>query len=181
MATYRRLLTPGATYFFTLVTQDRSPLLTEPQVVEVLRQAFREVRREYPFRVEAIVLLPDHLYCLWTLPDGDADYARRWNIVKRRVSQRVRHLLPTPEIGSQAARRELGLWQRRFWEHQIRDEADFERHANYLHWNPVKHGYVPRVSDWPWSSFHRHVERKVYPPDWGGLVQADESADYGEP
>ncbi|MGH8334616.1 MAG: REP-associated tyrosine transposase, partial [Pseudomonas sp.] len=100
---------------------------------------------------------------LWTLPEGDADYALRWNLVKRRVSQQVRHLITTDLTSSRGKRRELGLWQRRFWEHQIRDDLDLARHVDYVHWNPVKHGYVIRVADWPYSSFHRYVTRGLYP------------------
>jgi len=180
MATFRRLLTPGATWFFTLVTLNRRPLLTRPAVLDALRSSFREVRHEQPFTLDAIVILPDHLHCIWTLPESDRDYARRWSILKRRVSQRVREQLPVANSTSQIARRELGLWQRRFWEHQIRDDADLVRHMDYLHWNPVKHGLVARVADWPWSSFHRHVEHGIYSPDWGGTPVDNEDSDYGE-
>lgn len=114
------------------------------------------------------MLLPDHLHCAWTLPEGDADYAARWNIIKRLVSQETRALIPEDGNPVRVRRRELGLWQRRFWEHQIRDEGDLARHVDYIHWNPVKHGYVEAVRDWPYSSFHRFVEKGVYPWDWAG-------------
>lgn len=181
MATFRRALTPGATWFFTVVTQDRWPILTQPALLYALRLAFREVRQAHPYTLDAVVLLPDHLHCVWTLPEGDADYARRWNILKRLVSQRAREHLPGPANASQAKRGELGLWQRRFWEHQIRDDADLARHLDYLHWNPVKHGHVTRVIDWPWSSFHRYVAQGIYPADWGGEVTETPSGEYGEP
>ena len=121
------------------------------------------------------MLLPDHLHCLWELPPGDTDFARRWSIIKRKVSQSV-HLPPTSN--SRVARRESGFWQRRFWEHGIRDADDYRRHMDYLHWNPVKHGLVTRVADWPWSSFHRLVREGLYPTGWGGAGEQD--GDFGE-
>ncbi len=123
---------------------------------------------ERPFVIEAFVLLPDHLHCIWTLPPDDADYATRWSMIKRGMSQKVRNLIQVPLRMSQQNRGEIGLWQRRFWEHQIRDDADREGHVDYIHWNPVKHGYVRQVRDWPYSSFHRFVARGYYPLDWAG-------------
>ena len=118
-----------------------------------------------------------------TLLPGDARYALRWNLIKRLVSQATRHLVASPLSLSRQQRRELGLWQRRFWEHQIRDEQDLIKHVEYIHWNPVKHGYVPRVWDWPYSSFHRYVKQGLYPLDWAGGEDANDVAegDYGEP
>lgn len=144
-----------------------------------LREALRAVKRAHRFTIDAFVLLPDHLHCLWTLPEGDADYALRWNLVKRRVSQQVRHLITTDLTSSRRKRRELGLWQRRFWEHQIRDDLDFAKHVDYVHWNPVKHGYVIRVADWPYSSFHRYVTRGLYPLTWASHAE-DDAGRYGE-
>jgi len=145
--------------------------LTDPPVYSALREALRAVKGAHPFTIDAFVLLPDHLHCLWTLPKGDADYALRWNLVKRRVSEQVRHLITTDLTSSRRKRRELGLWQRRFWEHQIRDDLDFAKHADYVHWNPVKHGYVIRVADWPYSSFHRYVTRGLYPLTWAPAMR----------
>ncbi len=166
MATFRRSLVPGATYFFTVNTHTRQKILTHPQVVAALRAAFHSVKARYPFEIDAFVLLPDHLHCIWTLPPEDARYSLRWNAIKRLVSQQTR-TLHSQNLGSlQRERRELGLWQRRFWEHQIRDESDFEKHVDYIHWNPVKHRYAVRILEWPYSSFHRYVKRGLRPRDW---------------
>ncbi len=122
--------------------------------------------REHPFHVEGWVVLPDHLHCIWTLPRGDDDFAMRWRLIRSGFS----HALPAVERRSRVRvyRRELGIWQRRFRVHLIHDEEDYRRHMDYLHFNPVKHGYVERVSEWPYSTFHRLVARGVYPPDWAG-------------
>lgn len=178
MATYRRALTKGATYFFTVNTHQRHAVLTAPPVYQALKESIRLVKQTRPFAIEAFVLLPDHLHCIWTLPENDADYATRWNIIKRLVSQETRGLVPGEGNRSRAKRRELGLWQRLFWEHEIRDESDFERHVDYIHWNPVKHGYVRAVCDWPYSSFHRFVEKDLVPRDWAGCDI--DGGDYGE-
>jgi putative transposase len=133
--------------------------------IEVLRATFRRVRTRHPFRLEAVVVLPDHLHCVWTLPPGDTDYSTRWNLIKGCFSRAI-------EKGERVShcrtkRGERGLWQRRFWEHLIRDQDDFNRHVDYVHWNPVKHGWVRRVADWPHSSFHAFRRRGIYPEDWG--------------
>ncbi|HLD13727.1 MAG TPA: transposase [Burkholderiales bacterium] len=183
MATFRRSTVPGATYFFTVNTYQRQKVLTAAPFYQALKQSLRTVRETRPFTIEAFVLLPDHLHCLWTLPENDADYAVRWNIIKRGVSQQTRDLLTAPLTRSRQQRGELGLWQRRFWEHRIRDERDFEKHVDYIHWNPVKHGYVKRVKDWPYSSFHRFVDRGLYPPDWASHSTENEhleDGDFGE-
>ena len=163
MPRYLRAFVPGGTFFFTVTLLERSrKLLTE--YIDNLRESFAKALQRRPFTVEAIVILPDHLHCIWTLPAGDADFSTRWHDIKARFSARV----PRGEILS--ARRlqkgERGIWQRRFWEHVIRDEDDYERHVNYIHYNPVKHGHVTRVAAWPYSSFHRYVERGVYTPEW---------------
>jgi len=182
MATFRRAVVPGATYFFTVNTNQRLKILTEPPFSLALRNTLRQVNAEHPFTTEAFVVLPDHLHCIWTLPLGDANYAMRWNIIKRIVSQETRRLIESPISRSHRQRRELGLWQRRFWEHQVRDERDLLRHVEYIHWNPVKHGYVTRVRDWPYSSFHRYVKQGLYPLDWAGSGDDGTAADdYGEP
>ncbi|MGH8561841.1 MAG: REP-associated tyrosine transposase, partial [Nevskiales bacterium] len=155
MRTYIRARISGALYFFTLTLAERhgNPLLTEH--VSALREAFRQTRQDHPFDVKAIVILPDHLHCLWQLPPGDCDYSTRWRLVKAGFSA----ALPAHERVSASRQRkgERGIWQRRFWEHVIRDERDYERHFDYIHFNPVKHGYVENVRDWPYSSFHRWV------------------------
>ncbi|MDH4871961.1 transposase [Pseudomonas sp. BN515] len=171
MSNYRRARDPGALYFFTLVTHLRKPVLTHPAVRNTLREAIICTRERFPFDIHGWVLLPDHLHCIWQLPPDDHDFGRRWSIIKRQVSQQCAEV--SPRTRSQQARRELSFWQRRFWEHRIRNEADYQRHMDYLHWNPVKHGLVNRVSDWPWSSFHCLVREGVYPADWGGVGEID--------
>jgi len=153
---YRRVFTPGGTFFFTLVTLQRRPVFASDQAVEVLRSAFRAVRTLRPFRTDAIVVMPDHLHCLWTLPPGDADFSTRWRLIKTWFTKHH-----GAEGQSQA------IWQPRYWEHQVRDEADFANHADYIHYNPVKHGLAPSPMAWPYSSFRRYVEAGVYPANWG--------------
>ena len=165
MPDYRRAHLPGATYFFTVNLADRRQrLLTEH--VNALRAAFRLARVRHPFAIDAIVILPDHLHTIWTLPDGDADFPTRWRLIKSYFSR----ALPATETVSvsRTLKAERGIWQRRFWEHAIRDEDDLERHVDYIHFNPVKHGYVAHVREWPHSSFHQYVARGDLPPDWGG-------------
>jgi putative transposase len=165
---YRRAWMPGSTYFFTVVTEYRRPLLIEH--IDRLRNAFRHVRSKYPFSIDAIVVLPDHLHTVWTLPEGDSNYATRWMQIKRKFSS---GLPANPVSPSKASKREKGIWQRRYWEHCIRDEKDWQNHMDYIHHNPVKHGYAKQVRDWPFSSFHRLVERGWYAEDWGSHI-ADE-------
>lgn len=153
---YRRACAPGGTFFFTLVTQGRRPVFSNAQAVEVLRNAFRRVRASRPFKIDAMVVIPDYLPCIWTLPPGDADFPTRWRLIKTWFTK---HWQP--------AGREQAVWQHRYWEHQIRDATDFARHVDYLHYNPVKHGLAKSPLDWPYSSFRRHLEAGIYPADWG--------------
>nr|VFJ47575.1 MAG: putative transposase [Candidatus Kentron sp. DK] len=162
---YRRIKAPGAQYFFTLVTEHRRPLLVAH--IDRLRNAFRHVQSRHPFRIDAIVVLPDHLHALWTLPAGDDDYSKRWMDIKRVFGCAFSAMPSTP---SQMQKREKGIWQRRFWEQCIRDQDDLRNHLDYIHYNPVKHGYVTRVRDWPYSTFRRLVERQWYTDDWGGDI-----------
>lgn len=180
MATFRRSVVPGATYFFTVNTHQRRKVLTEPPFYSALKSALQQVKAERPFTIDAFVLLPDHLHCIWTLPPDDGNYALRWNLIKRLVSQATRDDIAPALSASRRKRRESGLWQRRFWEHQIRDDLDFARHVDYIHVNPMKHGYVQRVSDWPYSSFHRYVRDGIYPHDWAGSASLDGGRDFGE-
>ncbi len=161
---YRRDRTPGASFFFTLVTFDRRPLFADGANVDRLRATFARVLRDHPFRIEALVLLPDHLHCIWTLPDADADFALRWNLIKGGFTRSLPDTAKHPRPGE---RREQRVWQRRYWEHRLRDEGDFARHCDYIHWNPVKHGLVASPADWLHSTFARFVARGIYPPDWG--------------
>ena len=165
MSRYRRAKIDGGIFFFTVVLADRSSEVLVKHV-ECLRRVYRAVQARPPFATNAICILPDHLHAIWTLPPGDADFARRWSQIKSGFSRG----LPPAQLRSrsQVQRREAGIWQRRFWEHAIRDDADFERHVDYIHFNPVKHGYVTRVCDWPHSSFQRYVKKALLPADWGG-------------
>ena len=156
LATYRRAHIPGGTYFFTVVTYGRQPLLADHLNINALGRAFRRVKEERPFTMDAFVLMPDHLHCIWTLPEGNADYSSRWRDIKKYASQEF--LFPP---GSQHA------WQRGFWEHVIRDENDWQRHMDYIHYNPVKHGWAQSPREWQWSSFHQCVKKGWYEPDWG--------------
>lgn len=178
MSRYRRARMGGATYFFTVVTYRRQALLTRPEVLDALRAALRTVRQSRPFEVDAMTTLPDHLHTIWMQPPGDADFGARWSTIKRRVSKDVGHLAAPGAGSSMQRRRESGFWQRRFWEHLIRDDADYARHMDYIHFNPVKHGLVACVADWPHSSFARCVERGIYPPDWG--LAKDIEGEFGE-
>ena len=170
MTDYRRNFIAGGSFFFTVnLAERRLRLLTEH--IDELRNAFRETRRHHPFTIAAMVVLPDHLHTIWTLPEGDADFSTRWRLIKSAFSRN----LETGERISQsrAAKGERGIWQRRYWEHTIRDETDFNRHVDYIHVNPVKHRLVARIRDWPHSSFHRMVKLGVYPEDWAGDVSHD--------
>ena len=163
MTRYRRNLVPGGSFFFTVnLAERRLRLLTER--IDLLRAAFRATRARHPFTVDAVVVLPDHLHAIWTLPEGDADFALRWRLIKSSFS----HGLPQGERISQsrAGKGERGIWQRRYWEHTLRDNGDFARHADYIHFNPVKHGLAARVKDWPLfvvppHGAARHVSRRL--------------------
>lgn len=167
MSQYRRSLIPGATYFFTVTLADRqSNTLLEN--IDLLRSSYQRVTQAYPFTTLAIAIMPDHLHAVWQLPPNDSDYSKRWSVIKAGFSKH----LPANELRSQSKinKREKGIWQRRFWEHQIRDERDLQQHIDYVHYNPVKHGLVDRVQDWPYSSFHQYVQRGELPIDWAGGV-----------
>ena len=164
---YRRVRTPGATYFFTVVTYKRRPLFGHPHNVALLREAFRTEMQCRPFVVDAIVVLPDHIHAVWTLPETDADFSMRWRQIKRRFTQTCAPPARAVRPASRVHKGEQAVWQRRFWEHQIRDERDLQAHVEYIHYNPVKHGLVTRPAAWPYSSFHRYVRQGIYEPDWG--------------
>lgn len=170
MSEYRRAYLPGGTYFFTVNTFRRGKFLTREPFRRALRDGITKARETLPFIIVAWVLLPEHLHCIWRLPEGDADFSRRWAIIKREVSKQCGHLVePYAALSdSKIARKESVVWQRRFWEHQIRDELDFQRHVDYIHFNPVKHGHVAHAADWPYSTFSRYVRQGIYPPDWTG-------------
>jgi putative transposase len=164
---YRRAWLPGGSYFFTVVTADRQPLLANEAAIALLRRGFRRVRERYTFTVDAMVVLPDHLHCIWTLPPGDADFATRWRLIKTWFTKHYGEGLDAGASGYAALTRPTRIWQNRYWEHVLRDDRDYERHADYIHYNPVKHGLVASAADWPFSSFNRFAEAGLYPPNWG--------------
>ena len=168
MPNYLRLWRPGGTYFFTHALRVRHGNDLLVRHIDVLREAVRVTRRQHPFAIHGWVVLPDHLHCVIELPPGDANFAKRWRLIKMIFSREV----PADEWRSKILlrRRERGIWQRRYWEHCIRDEEDLHRHLDYVHLNPIKHGLVERVSDWPFSTFHRLVGQGIYPEDWMGSV-----------
>jgi putative transposase len=175
MVRYRRNFVAGGTFFFTVTLADRrSTLLVD--YVQQLRAAFHRTRCERPFAIDAVVILPDHLHAILTLPAEDADFSGRWRRIKGHFSNALIAAAAGPKRHLNG---ELALWQRRFWEHTIRDETDFARHIDYIHFNPVKHGLVARVRDWPYSSFHRYVRDGVLPQDWAGDGGAS-GKNYGE-
>ncbi len=175
MPNYRRAYVPGGSWFFTVNLLDRRRALLVENI-ESLRQAVAITRQRLPFVIDAFVVLPDHLHAVWTLPAGDADFSTRWRLIKTRFVKglpKQEHLSPV-----RIERNERGIWQRRFWEHLIRDEADYARHVEYCYINPVKHGLVKRVRDWPHSSFHRDVGAGIVPLDWA--ADTDPGGAFGE-
>jgi putative transposase len=176
LTNYRRNFVPGGSFFFTVNLADRrSQLLTGN--IELLRAAFHYARTRHPFTIEAIVILPDHLHAVWTLPEGDAEFSLRWRLVKSAFSRGLPH--GEHSSASRISKGERGIWQRRYWEHTSRDERDLAHHFDYIQFNPVKHGHVNSVEDWPYSSFHRMVRLGVYPSDWAGIA-IDDTAKFGE-
>jgi putative transposase len=175
---YRRAFVSGGSFFFKLVTEKRRPLFASAEAVDVLRSAFRSVRSTRPFALDAIVVLPDHLHCIWTLPPGDADFSTRWRLVKIGFTKHCDPALRPAPSGVQTRRQEQELWQHRYWEHMLRDEADFDRHVEYIHYNPVKHGYVASPLEWPHSSFLRNIEAGIYEADWGQGQMNFEDVEY---
>jgi putative transposase len=174
MPDYRRNRVPGGTYFFTVNLLDRGSRLLVTHI-DALRGAVRRVRARAPFQIDAWVVLPDHMHCLWTLPEGDADFPGRWRAIKIGFSKSLG--IAEPRSSVMARRGERGIWQRRYWEHTIRDDHDFATQFDYVHFNPVKHGLVKHPSEWPHSSFHRCVAAGLYPAGWmsgGDLPEAGE-------
>ena len=177
MSEYRRARIEGGWFFFTVTLADRSADLLVRHIGR-LRNAYATTRRRDPFETIAICVLPDHLHAIWALPADDADFSRRWSLIKHDFSCGLR---ANPDrSASKRAKREKGIWQRRYWEHAIRDEADLSRHIDYIHFNPVKHRLVSRACDWPYSSFHRYVARELLPLDWGGDAQETARGRFGE-
>ncbi|GAC1370712.1 MAG: transposase [Aquirhabdus sp.] len=169
MTAYRRNKTAGASYFFTVNLWNRSTSLLIDHI-DVLREAHQYVMRRHPFQLEAMVVLPDHLHALWTLPFDDDNYPMRWRLFKSYFSRNISNLDYEQISKSRQSKSERGIWQRRYWEHLILDEKDFEQHITYIHFNPVKHGHVTNVKDWPYSTFHRYVQEGKSPLNWGSEI-----------
>lgn len=169
MPDYIRPIVPGGTIFFTVITYNRRPIFRSTSARKILRTAMLDVAKRFPYETDAICLLPNHIHCIWTLPENDSDYSIRWKEIKRIFSKTYNAEVQksTPTNKSRVKREELAIWQRRFWEHIIRNELDYNNHINYIHYNPVKHGLVKQVSEWPWSSFHRYVKDGFYESEWG--------------
>jgi putative transposase len=176
MSRYRRATATGSSYFFTVIAYRRQPILCSDAIRNALRTAIETVHVARPFDIDDWVLLSDHLHCVWTLPGGDADFSNRWMKIKRAVSLTCGEEFHRIEWmrTSKSKHRESTIWQRRFWEHQIRDEDDFARHIDYIHFNLVKHGHVQHASDWPYSTFHRYVRDGLYARDWAGAMDGVE-------
>lgn len=168
MPEYRRIECPGATIFFTVVSHRRRVILDGAQSVALLRQAFREEHEHHPFRIEAAVILPNHLHCIWTLPEGDSRFSMRWGKIKGRFTELFLAAGGSEGLrsASRVKRGERGVWQRRFWDHVIRDDDEYGAYLDYIHYNPVKHGLARCPHAWPYSSFSRWVRAGVYAPDW---------------
>jgi len=178
MPNYLRTHTAGATHFFTVTLRDRSARHLVDHIAD-LRACLADVKSRHPFDIDAMVVLPEHIHALWTLPPEDGDFSRRWMLLKQAFTRRL-HAGGVLDGGAAEVRRkgQRSLWQDRFWEHQIRDDDDFARHVDYIHFNPVKHGWVLRARDWPYSSLHRHVRLGLLPADWG--ISAAIEGQFGE-
>ena len=165
-----------------MVTFARKKILCEPENIALLKTAIRLTQARYPIVIDALVLLPDHLHTIWTLPLDDMNYSMRWNTIKGCFSRHCLSNYKSPKNPSQKHKRAQTIWQARFWKHQIRDDLDYEKHCDYIHWNPVKHGLVDRVEDSPFSSFDRFMQKDFYPQDWTGMKdnRAVSGETYGE-
>ena len=184
MADWRRVFEPGGTYCFTLVTERRAPIFADERSRAILRRALEATKARWPFEIVAIVLMPDHLHTLWSLPANDSAYPTRIGWIKKEFTKGWLASGGAEQAlsASRLRQRRRGVLQRRFWEHAIRSERNLHRHLDYLHYNPVKHGYVGCPRDWPWSSFHRHCRAGVYTEDWGctGLDFSDLAKEIGD-
>ena len=174
---YRRANVKGGTYFFTVNLADRQGSLLVDKI-DILRNAMSLVIKRHPFTIDAIVVLPEHLHALWTLPQNDNDYATRWMLIKTAFSQQI----PKGEDCSASRKKkgERGIWQRRYWEHLIRDARDYTHHVEYIHYNPVKHGYVNRASAWQYSSIHRYIANGTIERNWGIGIDSTDGSNFGE-
>ena len=164
---YRRANIEGGTYFFTVVTFKREKFLTQPDNVSLLREAFKVVMKKHPFIIDAFILLPDHLHCIWSLPENDNDFSNRWRLIKSYFSRNCNKKYKQKPSEVRKRKKEQAIWQRRFWEHLIRDDDDYKTHVEYIHYNPVKHNLAAAPIYWEYSSFHKYVQKGVYSKDWG--------------
>ena len=185
MPNYRRANFPGGYYFFTVVTYQRRKLFVTEFSRECLRKAITGTRIRRPFEIIAFCLLPQHLHCIWKLPEGDADFSTRWASIKGCFSReylRKSRLALAPPSNSRKRKGEVAIWQRRYWEHQIRDENDLQRHFDYIHYNPVKHNLVKKVDDWPWSTYHRYLKQGFYGGQkvFDNIQSLDDTDSFGE-
>jgi putative transposase len=163
---YRRSKSCGGTFFFTLVTYKRLKLFEDTRNVNLLRESIQKVKLTHPFKMEAYVLLPDHFHCIWTLPENDNDFSMRWRQIKSYFTRNFQQE-KIPLYKARKNKKEQCIWQRRFWEHTIVNEKDFANHVDYIHYNPVKHGYVESPSAWLFSSIHYYIEKGIYSKSWG--------------
>ncbi len=182
MSDYKRNFVAGGTYFFTINSFNKQKFFTSPVFRSALRKATSHTKQKLPFEINAWVLLPDHLHCIWTLPENDHNYSARWSMIKCMVTQQckyhfLQHHLSNP---SRFKRNESTIWQRRFWEHTITNEYDYENHLNYIYWDPVKHGYSGSVNEWPFSTFHRDVKKGLYDEKWVCDLKESIDVNFGE-
>jgi putative transposase len=182
MPEYRRVFIEGGTYAFTVVTHRRQPLFNDPVSREILFNSIQRIQYLYPFEQIAYCLLPDHIHCIWTLPAGDSDYPIRWKLIKCKFSRLYQDIYgPRPSLNrSKIKRGEVAIWQRRFWEHTIKDDNDLYNHINYIHFNPIKHGFVDNPHNWEWSSYIKYELEGYYPDPWHEFSKIDDKRDYGE-
>jgi len=169
MSDYRRSHLPGGTFFFTVITYNRVPLFANQCARTTLHNAWQMVQKKYPFTVDALCLLPNHIHCIWTLPEYEKNYPKRWKAIKAHFTRLYKQNHPKqaePNLSRQR-KGEAAIWQRRYWEHTIRDDQDYINHFDYIHYNPVKHGYVRRPGDWPWSTYHKYFVAGYYDKEWG--------------
>lgn len=181
MPNFRRAFIPGGTYFFTVVTASRIPIFGNESARTLLSQVMRECMTRHPHEVIALVLLPEHLHTIWTLPPGDDRFSMRWSMIKREFTRRwlASGGIEGHRTDGKIHQRRRGIWQQRYWEHSVRDESDLEAHFDYIHYNPIKHGYVNQPIDWPWSTFHQWVRKGHYSVDWsdGSFSTLDSSGE----
>ena len=163
---YRRVYIEGGSYFFTVVTEKRRKLFADENNIKLLRTAFKTVMKRRPFIIDAAVILPDHLHFIWTLPKNDSDYSTRWQLIKTAFTKQFPNKFIVQNT-NRKKKKQQDIWQQRGWEHYLRDEQDFQNHINYIHYNPVKHNYVIRPSDWQYSSIHRYIRQNILDKHWG--------------